>query len=89
MIDYLIQTDVATIPQPPYSPDLAPADVFLFTKMKYSPKEHHHGTLSTVKEGCTLTLKDLPESAYQGASKSWKSRWKKCVDAQGMSFKEF
>ncbi|KAJ8944188.1 hypothetical protein NQ318_016169 [Aromia moschata] len=30
-------------------------------------KRHHQRTLSAVKETCTSTLKDLPESTYQGA----------------------
>ena len=77
------------VPQPPYSPDLAPADFFLFPKVKSSLKGHHHGTLSAVKEACTRTLKDLPESAYQGAFVSWQRRWQKCIDAQGMYFEEF
>ena len=68
--DYLTQNGVATFPQTPYSPDLAPADFFLFPKVKSSLKGHHHGTLSAVKEACTRTLKDLPESAFQGAFES-------------------
>ena len=36
---------LATIPQPPYSPDLAPANFFLFPKVESSLKEHHHWTL--------------------------------------------
>ncbi|XP_023723477.1 protein GVQW3-like [Cryptotermes secundus] len=76
-------------PQPPCSPDLAPADFFLFPKVKSSLKGHHHGTLSAIKEACTRTLKDLPESAYQGTFVSWQRRWQKCIDAQGMYFEEF
>ena len=73
--DYLTQNGVATIPQPPYSPDLAPAHFFLFLNVESSLKGNHHGTLSAVKEASTRSLKDLPESAYQGAFDSWKSRW--------------
>lgn len=32
--DYLIKAGVPTIPQPPYSPDLAPPDFFLFPRLK-------------------------------------------------------
>ncbi|KAJ8960053.1 hypothetical protein NQ318_009494 [Aromia moschata] len=68
----------------PYSPDLAPADFSLIPKVKSSLKGHHHWTLSAVKEACTSTLKDLPESSHQGAFESWKSRCQKCIDAQRM-----
>jgi histone-lysine N-methyltransferase SETMAR len=57
--DYLTKIGIATVPQPPYSPDLAPADFFLFPKVKSSLKGHLHGTVSAVKEACTRTLKDL------------------------------
>jgi transposase len=87
--EYLTINGITTIPQPPYSPDLAPADFFLFPKVKSSLKGHNHGTLSAVKEACTRTLKDVPESVYQGAFESWKSRWQKCIDAQGMYFEDF
>ena len=87
--DYRTQNGVATISQPPYSPELVPADFFLIQKVKPSLKGHHHRTLSAVKEAYTRNLKDLPESAYQGACDSWKSRWRKCVNAQAMYFEKF
>jgi len=36
--DFLAKTSTATMPQPPYSPDLAPCDFFLFPKLKNSMK---------------------------------------------------
>jgi hypothetical protein len=32
--DFLTKCEITLIPQPPYSPDLAPADFFLFTELK-------------------------------------------------------
>jgi transposase len=32
--DFLTKHETTLVPQPPYSPDLAPADIFLFTKLK-------------------------------------------------------
>jgi histone-lysine N-methyltransferase SETMAR len=32
--DFLANTNTTMLPQPPYSPDLAPADFFLFLKLK-------------------------------------------------------
>lgn len=78
---------IGTILQVLNSPYMVPPDYFLLPKVKSSYK-WHHGTLSAVKEACTSTLKDLPESAYQGAFESWESRWKNCVDAQEMYFED-
>lgn len=41
--EYLAKRGVATLPQPPYSPDLAPPDFFLFPRMKKPLKGHHFG----------------------------------------------
>lgn len=87
--DYLTKNGITTVPQPPYSPDMAPADFFLFPRVKTALKGRHHGTLDAVKEACTRALKDIPESDYQGAFEAWKHRWQKCVDAQGSYFEEF
>ena len=87
--DYLTKNGIATVPQSPTVPTLAPVDFFLFQHIKSSLKGPHHGTLSAAKEACTRTLKNLPESAYQGAFVSWQRRWQKCIDAQGMYFEEF
>ncbi|XP_011859854.1 PREDICTED: putative uncharacterized protein FLJ37770 [Vollenhovia emeryi] len=87
--DYLIKIGITTVSQPPYSPDVAPADFFLFPKVKTTFKGRYHGTLHTVKQACTRALKDIAESDYQGAFEAWKSRWQKCVDAQGSYFEEF
>jgi hypothetical protein len=35
---FLAKHKIAVIPHPPYSPDLAPCDSFLFPKMKLKPK---------------------------------------------------
>jgi len=36
--EFLMQHEATVVPQPPYSPDLAPADFFLFPKLKTSLK---------------------------------------------------
>jgi transposase len=38
--DFLANTNTTVLPQPPYSPDLAPADIFLFPKLKSTLKGH-------------------------------------------------
>lgn len=43
--DYSTINGIVTISQPPHSPDLAPADYFLFPKVKSSLKGQHNGTL--------------------------------------------
>ena len=42
--NFLAKNEMTVVPQPPYSPDLAPADFFMFSKLK-----------STVKGRCSDT----------------------------------
>ena len=51
-----------------------------------SMKGHHFGTIDKVKEACTMDLKDISEKAYRDAFNAWKSRWKRCIDAEGAYF---
>ena len=47
---FLFDSKVPTIPQPPYSPDVAPPDYFLFPNLKTPMKGHHFRTFDKVKE---------------------------------------
>lgn len=86
---YLTRIGVATVPHPPYSPDLAPADFFLFPRLKRVLKGHHLGTVENVQATTTARLKDIPPEEFQKAYRAWTSRWQKCIDAEGMYFEEY
>ncbi len=80
--EFLANHGVATLPQPPYSPDLAPPDFFLLPRIKRSLKGRHLGTFEGIKSVSTQYLKDLPLSAFQDAFLEWKKRYQKCIDAR-------
>ncbi|XP_026330440.1 uncharacterized protein LOC113237938 [Hyposmocoma kahamanoa] len=75
--------------QPPYSPDVAPADFFLFPSIKSKLKGKHWGTIKDIQEATTRALKDLPVDVFQGAFRAWKTRLQKCIDAEGCYFEEY
>ncbi|XP_071453429.1 protein GVQW3-like [Hetaerina americana] len=86
--DFLAKHGVATLPHPPYSPDLAPPDFFLFPKIKRSLKGMRYGTLDAVKEAVTICLREVPDDAFAGAFQEWERRWNKCIDSQGSYLEE-
>ncbi|XP_054717601.1 histone-lysine N-methyltransferase SETMAR-like [Uloborus diversus] len=86
---YLTKIRVDALPQPPYSPDLAPPDFFLFPKLKRELKGKHWDTVETIQSTTTSLLKSLSVEDFQGAFNSWKSRWQKCIDAEGSYFEDF
>nr|QXJ78552.1 putative DD34D transposase [Schlechtendalia chinensis] len=83
---FLADSKVPTIPQPPYSPNLAPLDFFLFPRLKTRMKSNHFETVDKIKDACTRIPKDIPEVAYRDAFDAWKSRWKRYIDARGSYF---
>ncbi|GFT93364.1 uncharacterized protein TNCV_337331 [Trichonephila clavipes] len=86
---HLTKNGIVTIPQHPYSPDFAPADFFLFPKVKRALKGCHHGTLDDVKRACTHAEKDVSVGDFQGACEALKRRLQKCVHAQGAYFEDY
>jgi len=43
--EFLAKKNIPALPHPPYSPDLAPCDFYLFPKLKLKLKGHHFGTM--------------------------------------------
>ena len=55
--DYLTKMGIKTVPQPPYSPDLAPCDFWLFPKLKEKLRGCHYETIEEMKEAVTCSHK--------------------------------
>ena len=54
--DYLIKMGIKTVPHPPYSPDLAPCDFWLFPKLKEKLRGCHYETIEEMKEAVTKVI---------------------------------
>ena len=74
--DYLTKMDIKTVPQPPYSPDLAPCDFWLFPKLKEKLRGCRYDTIEKM-----VTQKDFHE-AFQKLLE----RYNKCIAAGGDYF---
>jgi hypothetical protein len=59
---YLAIHQTSVVPHPTYSPDLAPADFFLFPKVKTSLKGSHFQTIQEIQENACHHTKCIPES---------------------------
>ena len=69
------------IRQPPYSPDLAPADFFLFPKVKNALAGVHldDGELKKAWDGVTATIAAAEWMVFN----AWVPRCHKCIDVDG------
>ncbi|XP_046396633.1 histone-lysine N-methyltransferase SETMAR-like [Ischnura elegans] len=87
--EVLARNNVATLPQPPYSPDVAPSDFFLFPRMMKDLKGKRFGTVQAVEAASTRVLNNIPVEEFQKAFEQWKTRWQRCVDSEGAYFEDF
>jgi len=76
---YLAKHQTSVVPHPPYSPDLAPADFFLFPKLKTTLKGRSFQTIEEIQENALRELRAIIESAFQKAFQQWKKRWERCI----------
>ena len=68
---------------PPYSPDLAPSDFFLFPSLKKHLKgQRFHSNEDVISAG-EEWFESHPKSYYAQGLLKVKEKWQKCVDMQG------
>ena len=58
---------IKTVPQPPYSPDLAPCDFWLFPKPKENLRGCGYETIKEMKEAVTKVIDTLTQEDFHGA----------------------
>jgi transposase len=67
------------VPQPPYSPDLAPCDFFMFGYVK----QHLEGKHFTREDEVIATLREvfdkIPLQTFQNAMDDWQYRLRRCI----------
>ena len=81
VIDYLTKMDIKTVPQPPYSPDLAPCDFWLFPKLRGCRYE----TIEEIKEAVMKVIDTFTQEDIHGAFQKALERYK-CIAAGGDYF---
>ena len=70
--EFLAKQETIVVPQPPYSPDLAPADFFLFPKLKSTLKGRRFQKIEEIKENSLQDLRAIPQNAFQDAFQNCK-----------------
>jgi hypothetical protein len=67
----------------PYSPDVDPADFFLFCKLKTTLKGRRFQPIDEIQENAIRELRNITESAFQEALQQWKKHWERCLASRG------
>jgi len=61
---FLANRNVAVLHHPPYSPDLAPPDYFLFPKLKFSLRGRNFETVVEIQCAVTRELNNISKTAF-------------------------
>ena len=68
---------IKTLPQPPYCPDLAPCDFWLFPKLR----DCRYEKIEVMKEAVTKVIDTLTQEDLDGAFQKLLERYNKCIAA--------
>ena len=71
---------------PPYSPDLAPCDFFLFPYLKGRMRGVAYRNIDSVQEAAVQILREIPVHKFKEVIKELPVRWSKCMQADGDFF---
>jgi [histone H3]-lysine36 N-dimethyltransferase SETMAR len=88
-IDFLQQSGIQLLPHPPYSPDLAPCDFFLFPKVKSKIKGVRFESQESAVHAFESLVMSMSHSDYCSCFESWFYRMKLCIDSNGEYFEKF
>ena len=73
---------IKTLPHPPYTPDLATCDFWLFPKLRGCRYE----TIEGMKEAVTRVIDTLTQEDFHGAFQELLERYNKCIAGGGDYF---
>ncbi len=83
---YLAKNNTPLVRHPPYSPDMASCDFWLFPKLKTTLKGKRFESREEIMKKTTAELYSIPKSTFQRRYQQWQHRWEKCVHSQGDCF---
>jgi len=83
---FFAQRGVPVLDHPPYSPDLAPADFFLFLRLKSIMEGAHFADVAAIQESVTAVLLSIPKEAFADSFQKLYERCQQCVVKDGDYF---
>ena len=83
---FLKEKKVKLMEHPPYSPDLAPCDFFLFPKLKKKLRGQVFKDENKIEKEIMKFFNGLKKTDWYSAFNMWKQRMQKCIDNGGDYF---
>ena len=83
---YLETLKWEVLPHPPYSPDIAPSDYYLFRSMTADLAEQRFSSYEDTKKWVDLWIKDKPDKFFREGIRKLPKKWEKVVASDGQYF---
>jgi transposase len=83
---FLANKNITVLEHPPYSPDLAPCDFYLFPKIESVLKGTHFLSVENVKAKMVEILNSLTEHDLRNCYERWQRHMQLCVNSEGNYF---
>jgi histone-lysine N-methyltransferase SETMAR len=74
------------LPHPPYSPDLAPSDFYLFSPMKSPLKGKIFNNAAEIMQDVQLWINAKPPEFFATGIAKLPDRWRRCIESDGNYF---
>lgn len=81
--EFLLENGIETLRHPPYSPDLAPSDFWLFDTLKNTLQGRQFSSKSSLGLAVYQSLKHISKDSYKTCFENWVELWQKCLDKEG------
>ena len=85
--DFLTKNNIAVLEQPPYSPDLAFCDFFLFPKLMKVIKGTHFQDSEAIKTALTRELPAIRRNSFWSTWKRGREDWKSAFGPKEITLK--
>ena len=87
--DFLQERSIRLLPHPPYSPDLAPCDFFLFPNVKDKIRGVRFNSPEEAREAFETALDEIPKEIWRKCfAQDWFRRMQLCIDCGGGYFEK-
>ena len=83
---FLSEQGIQILDHPPYSPDLAPCDFWLFPTLKERLVGRKFDRVQDLAKAVNSELRGIPKEDYQGALFAWRRRLETCIRVKGEYF---
>ena len=80
---FLSRNNIEQLTHPPYSPDLAPSDFWLFPEMKRPLRGRYFHDENELVQSADAVLRDLSKDGLLFVFEKWCSRMTKCIELNG------